>query len=103
MDIDELIEAIRLCGSSPTIYQCEACAYYTGGDMGACIPEMTAQAADVLSALRGELEHVTQKYETAVKLQVKITEISNRQRAELEQAKRENLALKEKINGMEKN
>ena len=44
MDIDKLIEAVRLCGSSPTIYQCEACAYYTGGDMGACIPEMTAQA-----------------------------------------------------------
>lgn len=52
MDIDKLIEAVRLCGSSPTIYQCEACAYYTGGDMGACIPEMTAQAADALSALR---------------------------------------------------
>lgn len=57
--------------------------------MGACIPEMTAQAADVLSALRGELEHVAQKYETAVKLQMEMTEISNRQRAELEQAKRE--------------
>ena len=52
MDIDKLIEAVRLCGSSPTIYQCEACAYYTGGDMGACIPEMTAQAADALSMLQ---------------------------------------------------
>lgn len=61
MDIDKLIEAVRLCGSSPTIYQCEACAYYTGGDMGACIPEMTAQAADALSALRSELEQVEQE------------------------------------------
>ena len=52
MDIDKLIEAVRLCGSSPTIYQCEACAYYTGGDMGACIPEMTAQAAEALSMLQ---------------------------------------------------
>lgn len=66
MDIDKLIEAIRLCGSSPTIYQCEACAYYTGGDMGACIPEMTAQAADVLSALRGELEQAKRERDAAV-------------------------------------
>ena len=66
MDIDKLIEAVRLCGSSPTIYQCEACAYYTGGDMGACIPEMTAQSADVLSALRGKLEHVKRERDAAV-------------------------------------
>nr|DAQ45466.1 MAG TPA: hypothetical protein [Caudoviricetes sp.] len=66
MDIDKLIEAVRLCGSSPTIYQCEACAYYTGGDMGACIPEMTAQAADALSALRGELEQVKRQRDAAV-------------------------------------
>lgn len=38
--------------------------------------------------LRAELEQVVQKYETAVKLQVKMTEISNRQMAELEQVKR---------------
>ena len=68
MDIDKLIEAVRLCGSSPTIYQCEACAYYTGGDMGACIPEMTAQAADALSALRSELEQVEQERDVAYKL-----------------------------------
>lgn len=66
MDIDKLIEAVRLCGSSPTIYQCEACAYYTGGDMGACIPEMTAQAADALSALRSELEQVKRERDAAV-------------------------------------
>lgn len=68
MDIDKLIEAVRLCGSSPTIYQCEACAYYTGGDMGACIPEMTAQAADALSALRSELEQVERERNVAYKL-----------------------------------
>ena len=45
--------------------------------------------------LLAELERVAQKYETAVKLQVKMAEISNRQRAELEQAKRErNVAYK---------
>lgn len=66
MDIDKLIEAIRLCGSSPTIYQCEACAYYTGGDMGACIPEMTAQAAAALSALRAELEQAKRERDAAV-------------------------------------
>ena len=68
MGIDKLIEAVRLCGSSPTIYQCEACAYYTGGDMGACIPEMTAQAADALSALRSELEQVERERTVAYKL-----------------------------------
>lgn len=66
MDIDKLIEAVRLCGSSPTIYQCEACAYYTGGDMGACIPEMTAQAAAALSALRAELEQAKRERDAAV-------------------------------------
>lgn len=66
MDIDKLIEAIRLCGRSPTIYQCDACAYYTGGDMGACIPEMTAQAAAALSALRAELEQAKRERDAAV-------------------------------------
>lgn len=93
MDIDKLIEAVRLCGSSPTIYQCEACAYYTGGDIGACIPEMAAQAAEALSMLQvlqdendrlheqiedarlegyakglGELEHVKRERDAAYKL-----------------------------------
>lgn len=68
MDIDKLIEAVRLCGSSPTIYQCEACAYYTDGDMGACIPEMTAQVAEALSALRGELEQVKRERDAVYKL-----------------------------------
>lgn len=65
MDIDKLIEAVRLCGSSPTIYQCKACAYYTGGDMGACIPEMTAQAAEALSMLQDENDRLHEQIEDA--------------------------------------
>ena len=60
------------------------------------IMDLCMEAADAISKLQAEntqllaeLERVAQKYETAVKLQVKMTEISNRQRAELEQAKRE--------------
>lgn len=65
MDIDKLIEAIRLCGSQPDVRQCRNCAYYTGGDMGACIPEMTAQAAEALSALRGENDRLHEQIEDA--------------------------------------
>lgn len=47
-----------------------------------------------------ELEQVVQKYETAVKLQVKMTEISNRQMAELEQVKAERDAAVEAVKNM---
>lgn len=50
--------------------------------------------------LRAELEQVVQKYETAVKLQVKMTEISNRQMAELEQVKAERDAAVEAVKNM---
>ena len=96
MDIEKLAESVRLCGSTPKVDQCKQCAYWSGGDMSKCIPRMTTDAADALSTLqaeneklRAELEQVVQKYETAVKLQVKMTEISNRQMAELEQVKAE--------------
>lgn len=56
MDIDKLIEAIRLCGSQPDVRQCRNCAYYAGGDMSRCIPRMTADAAEALSTLRADLE-----------------------------------------------
>lgn len=56
MDIDKLIEAIRLCGSQPDVRQCRNCAYYAGGDMSRCIPRMTAEAAEALSTLKAELE-----------------------------------------------
>ena len=56
MDIDKLIEAIRLCGSQPDVRQCRNCAYYAGGDMSRCIPRMTADAAAALSALRAQAD-----------------------------------------------
>lgn len=56
MDIDKLIEAIKLCGSQPDVRQCINCAYYAGGDMSRCIPRMTAEAAEALSTLKAELE-----------------------------------------------
>ena len=54
MDIDKLMDAIRLCGSQPDVRQCRNCAYYAGGDMSRCIPRMTADAAAALSAIRAE-------------------------------------------------
>lgn len=41
MDIEKLIEAVRLCGSTPKVDQCKRCAYWSGGDMSKCIPRMT--------------------------------------------------------------
>lgn len=66
MDIDKLIEAIKLCGSQPHVRQCRNCAYYAGGDMSRCIPRMTADAADALSALRAELEQAKRERDAAV-------------------------------------
>lgn len=31
MDIKKLIEAVRLCGSTPKADQCEQCVYWSGG------------------------------------------------------------------------
>jgi hypothetical protein len=52
VDIDKLIEAIRLCGSQPNV----------------CIPRMTADASAALSALRAELEQVKRERDAAYKL-----------------------------------
>ena len=68
MDIDKLIEAIRLCGSQPDVRQCRNCAYYAGGDMSRCIPRMTADAAAALSALSVELEQAKRERDVAYKL-----------------------------------
>ena len=64
MDIEKLIEAVKLCGSTPKVDQCKRCAYWAGGDMSKCIPRMTTAAATALSTLqaenaqlRGELEY----------------------------------------------
>lgn len=76
MDIDKLIERLR----TESLYKDKATLE---------IMDLCMEAAKALSTLMAELERVAQKYETAVKLQMKMKEISNRQRAELEQVKRE--------------
>lgn len=48
MEIEKQIAAIKLCGSTPRADQCKQCAYWNGGDMGKCIPRMTAQVAEAL-------------------------------------------------------
>ena len=58
MDIEKLIEAVKLCGSTPKVDQCKQCAYWSGGDMSKCIPRMTTAAATALSTLQAELEQV---------------------------------------------
>lgn len=70
MDTEKLINAIKLCGSTPKIEQCKQCEYWAGGDMGKCIPRMTADVANTLStfqaeneSLRDELERVKRKFE----------------------------------------
>lgn len=56
MDIEKLIEAVKLCGSTPKVDQCKQCAYWAGGDMSRCIPNMTGDADAALSALQAENE-----------------------------------------------
>lgn len=89
MDIDKLIERLR----TESLYKDKATLEIMDLCMEAAYAISKLQAEN--TQLLAELERVAQKYETAVKLQVKMTEISNRQRAELEQAKRErNVAYK---------
>ena len=56
MDIEKLIEAVRLCGSTPKVDQCKQCAYWSGGDMSQCIPRMTADCATASTALFSRAE-----------------------------------------------
>ena len=58
MDIENLIEAVRLCGSTPKVDQCKRCAYWAAGDMSRCIPNMTGDAATALSTLQAENEEM---------------------------------------------
>ena len=55
-DLEKLIKAVRLCGSTPKADQCKQCAYWAGGDMSRCIPNMTGDAATELSTLQAEVE-----------------------------------------------
>lgn len=89
MGVKKLIERLR----TESLYKDKATLEIMDLCMEAAYAISKLQAEN--TQLLAELERVAQKYETAVKLQVKMTEISNRQRAELEQAKRErNVAYK---------
>lgn len=68
MDIEKLIEAVRLCGSTPKVDQCKQCAYWAGGDMSKCIPQMTAEAATALSTLQAENEKMRAELEQVKRL-----------------------------------
>ena len=61
MEIEKLIEAIKLCGSTPSVYQCKQCAYWAGGDMIQCIPRMAADVADTLEQLQAENERLKEE------------------------------------------
>ena len=63
MDSEKLIEAVRLCGSTPKVDQCKQCAYWSGGDMSKCIPRMTTDAATALSTLQAENEKLRAELE----------------------------------------
>lgn len=66
MEIEKLIEAVRLCGSTPKVDQCKQCAYWSGGDMSKCIPRMTTDAATALAALQAENEKLQKERDAAV-------------------------------------
>lgn len=65
MDYDKLIDAVKLCGSTPKVAQCKQCAYWAGGDMSKCIPKMTADAAIAIKALRADLARVAAERDAA--------------------------------------
>ena len=73
MNIEKLIESVRLCGSTPKVDQCKQWAYWSGGDMSKCIPRMTTEAATALSTLqaenkklRDEVEQVKRERDVAI-------------------------------------
>lgn len=63
MNIEKLIESVRLCGSTPKVDQCKQWAYWSGGDMSKCIPRMTTEAATALSTLQTENEKLRDELE----------------------------------------
>ena len=58
MDVEKMVKAVKLCGSTPKVDQCKQCTYWAGGDMSKCIPRMTLEAATALSMLRAENEEL---------------------------------------------
>ena len=104
MDIEKLIEAVRLCGSTPKVGQCKQCAYWSGGNMSKCIPKMTTDAATALSTLRAENEQLRAELEQKSKLLAQqAAELERRdkllkeQETELERVKRERSAAAEDL------
>ena len=100
MDLEKLIEAVKLCGSTPKVDQCKQCAYWAGGDMSRCIPNMTGDAATELSTLQAEVEfwkyRCNESVSHASELDMALydTEAENEKlRAELERVKRERDAV----------
>ena len=100
MDVEKMVKAVKLCGSTPKVDQCKQCTYWAGGDMSKCIPRMTLDAATALSTLQAENEKLRNEverqrrsaddrkhlYENAERAYMKVV-------AELEQVKRERDAL----------
>ena len=104
MDIEKLIEAVKLCGSTPKVDQCKKCTYWAGGDMSKCIPRMTEDAATALSTLQAENEKLWTGLKSNVDLVFRqAKELDRRhlllqeQEAELEQVKRERDAAVEDL------
>ena len=56
MDYDKLIDAVKLCGSTPKVDQCKECSYWAGGDMSKCIPRMAEDAAAAITDLLARAE-----------------------------------------------
>lgn len=102
MDVEKMVKAVKLCGSTPKVDQCKQCTYWAGGDMSKCIPRMTLDAATALSTLQAENEKLRDEverqrrsadnrqhlYENAERAYMKVL-------AELEQAKREQIRIPE--------
>ena len=63
MDIEKMVKAVKLCGSTPKVDQCKQCAYWSGGDMSKCVPRMTLDAATALSTLQAENEKLRAELE----------------------------------------
>lgn len=87
MDIEKLIEAVKLCGSTPKVDQCKKCTYWAGGDMSKCIPRMTEDAATALSTLQAELTHKTELVRQQSNELERRDKLLKEQEAELEQMK----------------
>lgn len=47
----QLADALRRCGSTPTLDTCKGCAYYRGPDPALCIPYMMERAAAIIDML----------------------------------------------------